>query len=113
MLISKSCRMLLSLAATGAMAQAAWAGCNCSVPPSPMVSGGAVAPWGGGATYGGYSGYGTGYNGGYGAAYNGGYGAGYSGLPNGAGTYGAVPYGAQPYYNSPGSPYSTAYGTSL
>ena len=38
---------------------------------------------------------------------------GHSGLPNGAGTYGAVPYGAQPYNNSPGSPYSTAYGTSL
>ncbi len=81
MLSSKSCRMLLALAATGAMVQDSSAGCNCSVPPSPAVSTGVVAPapWTGGPSYG---------NAPYG--------------------YGNAPYG---YASSPGSLSATATGT--
>src|SRR6185312_15949023 len=54
MLIPKSCRMLFGLAAASAMAQVSYAGCNCSVPPSPAVSSGMVAPvpWAGMPAYG-------------------------------------------------------------
>lgn len=43
MLFSKSCRMVLAMAAAGALAEVVEAGCNCSVPPSPAASAG-VAP---------------------------------------------------------------------
>ena len=35
--VIKTCRMLLAIAALGALAQVSDAGCNCSVPPSPAV----------------------------------------------------------------------------
>jgi hypothetical protein len=43
MLLSKSCRILFAAAAIGASAQVSLAGCNCSVPPSPVASFGVAA----------------------------------------------------------------------
>ncbi|WP_010588468.1 hypothetical protein [Schlesneria paludicola] len=63
MLISKSCRMFLAAAAVAVMAPASQAGCNCSVPPSPVVSTytpTSAAAWGGAPGY-------AGSPGGYGA----------------------------------------------
>lgn len=54
MFISKSCRMLLAVAAMGAMTEISLADCNCAVPPSPAVSTGIVpmAPYSGAYDYG-------------------------------------------------------------
>jgi hypothetical protein len=57
MLIKKSCRMLLAMAAVGALAEVARAGCNCSVPPAPSAATGMApgVPWNGGMPTYGYS----------------------------------------------------------
>ena len=44
MLSLKPCRMLLVAAVIGTMTQASYAGCNCSVPPSPILSAPVVSP---------------------------------------------------------------------
>ena len=53
MIISKSYRTLLALAALGTTAQFAQAGCNCSVPPAPAISADVpmAAPWNGTPIY--------------------------------------------------------------
>lgn len=78
MSLTKSIQSLAVVSAILATATAAWAGCNCNVPPSPAAYSGSAAM---NAGYGGYGAYG-----GYG---------GYGGM-QGA-NYGAPPYGGAAY----------------
>lgn len=119
MSLRKSCRILLGMAALGAMSQIASAGCNCSVPPSPAAySGGYGDPAGfgmNGNSYGGFGGYGmTGYPGAYGNYGMAGYGgmSGYDGLaPVGMPPVAAPGYGYGPGNMAGGVPYNSSGAT--